>query len=58
MIAVSAAHESRSRVRCCVCIERRLEILLVVRVFKTVSFGCWWSSDIQRLQLRRLEVEE
>jgi hypothetical protein len=38
MIAVSAAHESRSRVRCCeVCIERRVEILLAVRLYETVS---------------------
>jgi hypothetical protein len=34
MIAVSAAHESRSRVRCCVCIERRLKIPLVVSVVR------------------------
>jgi hypothetical protein len=34
MIAVSAAHESRPRVRCCVCIERRLKILLVISVVR------------------------
>jgi hypothetical protein len=55
MIEVSAAHESLSRVRCCVCIERRLEILWVVRLFET---GSGRALVVERLQLSCLEMEE